>query len=61
MPAPYSYALRKKAIEAVKRGERKTEVCRLLKISRNTLDLWIKKEKATETIKQLLKGEEAEN
>ena len=47
MPAPYSYALRKKAIEAVKRGQRKTEICRLLKISRNTLDLWLKKEKAT--------------
>jgi transposase len=47
MPAPYSYDLRKKAIEAVKRGQRKTEVCRLLKISRNTLDLWLKKEKST--------------
>lgn len=47
MPAPYSYDLRKKAIEAVKRGQRKTEVCRLLKISRNTLDLWLRKEQKT--------------
>ena len=36
MPAPYSYDLRKKAIEAVKRGQRKTDICRLLQISRNT-------------------------
>ena len=47
MPAPYSYDLRKKAIEAVKRGQRKTDVCRLLQISRNTLDLWLKREKET--------------
>jgi len=44
MPAPYSYDLRQKAIKAVKRGERKSEVCRMLKISRNTLDLWLKRE-----------------
>lgn len=36
MAAPYSYDLRQKAIEAVKRGERKSDVCRMLKISRNT-------------------------
>ena len=47
MPAPYSYDLRKKAIEATKRGQRKTDICRLLKISRNTLDLWLKREKET--------------
>jgi hypothetical protein len=47
MSAPYSYDLRKKAIEAVKRGERKTDVCRFLKISRNPLDLWLKREKST--------------
>lgn len=43
MSAPYSDDLRKKAIEAVKRGQRKTDVCRFLKISRNTLDLWLKR------------------
>lgn len=47
MPAPYSYDLRQKAIEAVKRGEKKIEVSRFFKISRNTLDLWLKREKET--------------
>lgn len=47
MSAPYSYDLRRKAIEAVKRGHKKVNVCRLLKISRNTLDLWLKREKET--------------
>lgn len=47
MPAPYSYDLRKKAIKACSRGQRKTEVCRMLQISRNTLDLWLKREAAT--------------
>jgi transposase len=36
MPAPYSNDLREKAIAAVRRGEKKIEVCRMLKISRNT-------------------------
>lgn len=47
MPAPYSYDLRTKAIVAVKRGEKKIEVSRFFKISRNTLDLWLKKERET--------------
>lgn len=47
MPAPYSYDLRRKAIDAVKNGERKIEVCRMLQISRNTLDLWLKREEQT--------------
>jgi transposase len=47
MPAPYSYDLRSSAIEAVKRGHRKINVCRMFKISRNTLDLWLKREKKT--------------
>jgi transposase len=47
MSAPYSYDLRAKAIEAVKRGERKIAVCRLFNISRNTLDLWLKREEET--------------
>ena len=47
MPAPYSYDLRCKAIEAVNQGERKIEVCRMLNISRNTLDLWLKREEET--------------
>ena len=47
MPAPYSYDLRAKAVNAVKKGAKNTEVCRMLKISRNTLDLWLKREKET--------------
>lgn len=47
MPAPYSYALRAKAIAAVKRGEHKIDVSRMLNISRNTLDLWLKREEQT--------------
>jgi transposase len=47
MPAPYSYDLRQKAIEAFKSGERKSEVCRMFNISRNTLDLWLKREAET--------------
>jgi len=47
MPAPYSYDLRQKAIAAVKGGDRKSEVCRILNISRNTLDLWLKREAQT--------------
>ena len=55
MPAPYSYDLRSKAIEAVKRGQRKTDVCRFLQISRNTLDLWLKREKTQEIKNRWLK------
>ena len=47
MPAPYSYDLRAKAVNAVKEGTRKTAVCRMFKISRNTLDLWLKREQET--------------
>lgn len=47
MSAPYSHDLRSKAIEAVKRGERKIDVCQMLHISRNTVDLWLKREQKT--------------
>lgn len=47
MAKPYSYDLRSKVIEAVKRGKKKIEVSRFFKISRNTLDLWLKQEKET--------------
>ena len=49
MPAPYSEDLRQKALAAVARGERKTSVCRMLNISRNTLDLWLKRADQTGT------------
>ena len=47
MPAPYSYDLRRKALDAVKNGQRKVDVCRMLNISRNTLHLWIVREEST--------------
>lgn len=47
MPVPYTYDLRKKAINAVKRGEKKIIICRLIGISRNTLNLWLQREKET--------------
>jgi len=53
MPSPYSNDLRKKAIEALKRGQRKIDVCRFLKISRNTLDLWIKRLESTGNIQPM--------
>jgi transposase len=43
MAAPYSGDLRQKAVEAVKRGERKKDVREIFDISRNTLDLWLKR------------------
>lgn len=47
MPAPYSEDLRQKAMAAVERGERKSDVSRMLHISRNTLDLWLKRKEQT--------------
>lgn len=61
MPVPYSYDFRKKAIEAYKRGERKTNICRLLNISRNTLDLWLKKEAETGDFKATTIGRKGPN
>ena len=51
MPAPYSDDLRQKAIAAVERGERKIDVSRMLKISRNTLDLWLKRKNKQGSVK----------
>lgn len=47
MASPYSDDLRQKAVDAVERGERKSQVCRLFNISRNTLDLWLKRRQHT--------------
>jgi len=47
MAAPYSDDLRHKAIAAVKRGDRKIDVSKMFHISRNTLDLWLKREQET--------------
>ena len=47
MPAPYSEDLRQKVIAAVDRGERKTDVSQMFKISRNTLNLWLARQAET--------------
>lgn len=47
MSAPYSKDLRQKAIAAVERGEGKSDVSQMLNISRNTLDLWLKRKERT--------------
>ena len=47
MPAPYSYDLRTKVINAIDEGMSKTQVSRIFKISRNTIDLWLKKREST--------------
>ena len=45
MPKPYSYDLRKKAIEALEQdGMKKSEVSQLFNIRRNTIDLWLKRQ-----------------
>jgi transposase len=46
MPKPYSYDLRKKVIEAIELdGLKKSEASQLFNISRNTIDLWLKRRK----------------
>jgi transposase len=47
MASPYSLDLRLKAVDAVDQGKPKCEVCRMFGISRNTLDLWLKRREAT--------------
>lgn len=53
MPAPYSEDLRQKAIAAIERGERKSDVSRMLNISRNTLDLWLKRKEQTGNVRAI--------
>ena len=44
MPKPYSYDLRQKVIQAIELdGLKKTEASQLFNISRNTIDLWLKR------------------
>lgn len=53
MASPYSYDLRAKAIKAVKSGEKKVNVCRMLTISRNTLNIWLRREQETGDFKAI--------
>ncbi len=47
MPAPYSYDLRKKVVEAIDGGMGKTQASKIFKISRNTINLWLHKREET--------------
>jgi transposase len=48
MAKPYSYDLRKKVIEAIEQdGLKKNEASLLFNISRNTIDLWLKRREET--------------
>lgn len=47
MAAPYSYDLRQKVIKAIDKGMRKSVAARLFNMSRNTIDLWLKRREAT--------------
>jgi transposase len=48
MPKPYSYDLRQKVIKAIELdGMKKSEASQLFNISRNTIDLWLKRQAET--------------
>ncbi len=48
MAKPYSYDLRQKVIQAIQLdGMKKSEVSQLFNISRNTIDLWLKRQTET--------------
>jgi Transposase and inactivated derivatives len=54
MAKPYSYNLRSKVIAAIQQdGMKKSEVSQLLNISRNTIDLWLKRQAETGDFKAL--------
>jgi Bacterial SH3 domain/Homeodomain-like domain len=57
MPRAYDPDLRSKALEAVREGERKTDVCRICGIHASTLNKWIKddsKKKHNQITSQIL-------
>ncbi len=48
MPKPYSYDLRQKVIQAIELdGMKKSEASQVFNISRNTIDLWLKRQAET--------------
>lgn len=47
MAAPYSYDLRQKVMQAIDKGMRKSEASRVFNLSRNTIDLWLKRREET--------------
>jgi transposase len=50
MPSPYSDDLRQKVLDAIDSGYRKSHVSRLFNVSRNTIDLWLKRREATGSV-----------
>ena len=54
MPKPYSYDLRQKVIQAIELdGLKKSEANQLFNISRNTIDLWLKRQAETDDFQAL--------
>jgi len=52
MAKPYSYDFRKKVIDAIELdGRKKCEVSEIFNISRNTIDLWLKRKAQTGDLK----------
>jgi len=48
MAKPYSYDLRQKVIQAIQQdGLKKTEASQIFNLSRNTIDLWLKRQAET--------------
>lgn len=51
MPAPYSNDLREKVMAAIDRGDKKSHVSRMFNISRDTIDRWLNRRRATGSVK----------
>ena len=47
MPAPYHMDLRKRALKMAEEGMRKIDICRSLRIARETLRLWLDRHSRT--------------
>lgn len=47
MPTPYSNDLRAKVLQAIDEGMTKSQASRVFKLSRNTINLWLKRREET--------------
>lgn len=47
MATPYSYDLRAKVLQAIDEGMSKSQASRVFKLSRNTINLWLKRREET--------------
>ena len=61
MPLPYSYDLRTKVVEAIERGMKKTEASQVFNLSRNTINLWLKRQAATGDYRNLVGYQKGSN